>query len=93
MAPQGANLLNSTSILLPALLFWPLTTLGTPMLSYNVLATLAIAGSAWAAYFAMLRLSPHRSSAWIGGALFGFGGYMVGQTAAHANLLVVIFPP
>ena len=93
MAPGGANLLNSTSIPLPSLLLWPITAIGGPVLSYDALATLAIALSAWTAYFAMLRITSSRSIAWIGGAIYGFGGYMTGQAAAHANLLVAVFPP
>jgi hypothetical protein len=93
MAPRGANLLNSTSILLPSLLLWPLTAAAGPDVSYDALATLALALSAWVAYLAMLRLTPHRSSAWVGGAIFGFSSYMAGQASAHANLLIVVFPP
>jgi len=93
MAPQGVNLLSSAWIPLPALLLWPLTAIGGPDLSYDVLATVALGLSAWAAYLAGCRLSAHRSSAWIGGALYGFGGYMAGQATAHANLLIAVFPP
>jgi hypothetical protein len=93
MAPGGANLLGSTSIFLPSFLLWPVTASGGPVLGYDVLATVGLALSAWAAYFAMLRLTPHVSSAWIGGAIYGFGGYMDGQATAHANLLIAVFPP
>jgi hypothetical protein len=93
MAPAGANLMGSTPIFLPSLLLWPLTAVGGPVLSYDVLATVGLALSAWTAYFAMLRLTSHSSTAWVGGAIYGFGGYMAGQATAHANLLVVVFPP
>jgi hypothetical protein len=93
MAPQGANLLNSASILLPSLLLWPITSIFGPIPSYDILATLALALSAWAAYFALRRITPHRSSAWIGGLIYGFGGYMVGQATAHVNLMITVFPP
>lgn len=93
MAPQGANLLDSASIPLPSLLLWPVTALGSPDLSYDVLATVALGFSAWAAYAALCRLTRHRASAWLGGAVYGFGGYMAGQATAHANLLIAVFPP
>ena len=93
MAPQGANLLNSTAVPLPSLLMWPVTAAFGPVASYNILATLALAASAWAAYFALLRLTPNRSSAWVGGMIYGFGGYMVGQAADHVNLMIAVFPP
>jgi hypothetical protein len=93
MAPGGANLLNSASIPLPSLLLWPLTAIGGPDLSYDVLATLGLGLSAWAAFIALCRVTRHRGSAWIGGAVYGFGGYMAGQATAHANLLIAVFPP
>jgi hypothetical protein len=93
MAPQGANLLDSASIPLPSLLLWPVTALGGPNFSYDILATAALGLSAWAAYMALGRLTQHRSSAWLGGAVYGFGGYMAGQATAHANLLIAVFPP
>lgn len=93
MAPQGAHLLNSTAIPLPSLLLWPITTTLGPVTSYNVLATLAVTASASAAYLALVRITPHRSSAWIGGLLYGFGGYMAGQATDHVNLMIVVFPP
>ena len=93
MAPQGANLLNSTATSLPSLLLWPFTAAVGPVVSYDLLATLAIAVSAWSAYFAFGRLTTHRSSAWIGGLLYGFGGFISGQASAHVCLLIVVFPP
>ncbi len=93
MAPQGANLLNSTSIPLPSLLLWPVTALFGPVPSYDLLATLAIALSAWAAHLALLRVTENRWAAWVGGLIYGFSGYMDGQATAHVNLLIVVFPP
>ena len=94
MAPQGANLLDSTSILLPSLVLWPITAGFGPVVSYDFLATIALGLSAWAAYFALRRVTLDRSSAWVGGAVYGFGGYMAGQATAHVNLVIAsVFPP
>jgi hypothetical protein len=93
MAPQGANLLNSTSIALPSLLLWPVTATLGATISLNVLATVGPALSAWAACFALRRITPYRSSAWVGGAIYGFGGYMAGQATAHVNLTIAVLPP
>jgi hypothetical protein len=94
MAPGGANLLDSASMPLPSLLLWPVTALVGFAASYDVLATLGLALSAWAAHFALRRLGARAGSAWLGGAVYGFGGYMAGEATAHANLLVAaIFPP
>jgi len=38
MAPQGANLLNSTATSLPSLLLWPFTAAVGPVVSYDLLA-------------------------------------------------------
>lgn len=93
MAPQGANLMNSTAISLPSFLLWPVTAAFGPTVSYDVLATLAIALSAWGAFFAFRRLARHRSSAWLGGLIYGFSPYIAGQASAHVNLMVAVFPP
>ena len=94
MAPGGANLLDSASMPLPSLLLWPVTAIGGFAASYDALATLGLALSAWAAYFALRRLGTRAGSAWVGGAVYGFGGYMAGEATAHANLLAAaIFPP
>jgi hypothetical protein len=94
MAPAGANLLASTSITLPALLLWPVTALFGPVTSLDVLATAGLTASAAAMYIALLRLvTTRRSSAWLGGLLYGFGGYMTGQASAHVNLMIIVFPP
>jgi hypothetical protein len=93
MAPGGANLLNTPSIALPSLLMWPATSLFGPVISYDVLCTLALALTAWVAYRALCRVTANRASAWVGGLIYGFGGYTVGQTVAHAHLLIAVFPP
>ncbi len=93
MAPQGANLLDSPAIPLASLVLWPITATLGPVVSYDVLATLALTLSAWVAYVALCRITPHRSSAWAGGLLYGFGGYTTGQATAHVNLMLIAFPP
>ena len=93
MTPAGANLMNSTPIPLAALLLWPLTALAGAVASYDLLATLALGLSAWTAQLALARLTHRRAIAWVGGAIYGFGGYMDGQATAHVNLLIAVFPP
>jgi hypothetical protein len=53
--PDGFNLLWNTSILLPAFVLSPVTLLFGAVVSYNLLATLALALSAWCAYLAFRR--------------------------------------
>jgi hypothetical protein len=93
MAPKGANLLINTSIPLPSFLLAPITALFGPVVSYNVLITLAIGLSAWAAYLAARRIVGSESGAIVCGFLYGFGPYMYAQSLAHAHLVIAVFPP
>lgn len=91
--PHGANLLSNASILLPGLLAAPVTLAFGPLSSYNLLATLAFAGSATAAYFALRRFAPWPPAAFLGGLLYGFSPYMVNQGTGHVHLTLVAIPP
>ncbi|HVS44042.1 MAG TPA: hypothetical protein VMU20_17475, partial [Candidatus Dormibacteraeota bacterium] len=53
--PQGANLMWNTSIVVPALLLWPVTATLGPVVAYNVLATGALALSGWCAFLVFRR--------------------------------------
>ena len=88
-APGGYNLAWAASILGPALLLAPLTELWGPITTYDVLAILAPAGAAWGAYLLCRDLTTRRSSAVVGGLLFGFGSYEATQTVNHLNLALV----
>jgi hypothetical protein len=93
MAPDGANLLINTSILLPSLVLAPVTVLWGPVVSYNLLITASLAVSAWAAYLACRRLTGSEIGACLCGLLYGFGPYMQAQSLAHAHLAFAVFPP
>jgi hypothetical protein len=93
MAPDGANLLINTSILLPSLVLAPVTVLFGPVVSYNVLITASLALSAWAAYLACRRITGSEVGAIVCGLLYGFGPYMQAQSLAHAHLVLALFPP
>src|SRR5947207_2996747 len=45
--PSGANLMWNTSIVFPSLVASPITVLGGPTVSYNILVVAATAASAW----------------------------------------------
>src|SRR3954468_19344768 len=76
--PDGFNLMWNTSILLPAFVLSPITLLLGMIVAYNVLATLALALSAWCAYFALRRYARPLPAA-IGGLLYGFSPFMFAQ--------------
>src|SRR5205823_3527182 len=78
--PAGANLTWSGLFPLPALILSPLTLWLGPVVSYNLLATLALALSAWTGFLAVRRYVPSAAAATIGGLLYGFSPALV----AHA---------
>ncbi|PZS19178.1 MAG: hypothetical protein DLM54_07500 [Acidimicrobiales bacterium] len=91
--PHGVNLMDNASMMLPALLVAPVTLALGPLVSFNLLATLAFAGSATAAFFVLRRYAPWPPAAFVGGLLYGFSPYMVNQGLGHIHLTLVAFPP
>jgi hypothetical protein len=93
-APNGINLAWTTAIPLPSFVAWPLTASLGPIVAYNVwcLITMPLAG--WAAFM----LCRHTCRAWwpslLGGYIFGFSAYMLGQqTCGHLSLTIVFLVP
>ena len=82
--PDGINLMWNTWLPLPGLLLSPLTLLFGPVLTFNVLVTLAYGLSAWSAYLAIHRYVPSHGAAACGGLVYGFSPAMVGHSH-HPN--------
>lgn len=92
--PFGVNLVTNTSAPLLGLLGAPITLTAGPVAAYNTLSTIALAGSATAAYFLAQRFVAWRPAAWVCGVLYGFSPYVIGQAAGgHLNLTFVVLPP
>jgi hypothetical protein len=91
--PVGYNLTWATSLPFLALISWPVTVLGSPVLSYNILLLAAPALAAWTAFLLARELGCDWPAALIGGLLFGFSGPEVNQVAAEVNLDSVYFVP
>ena len=91
--PAGANLTWSGLFPLPALILSPLTLWLGPVVSYNLLATLALALSAWTGFLAVRRYVPSAAAATIGGLLYGFSPALVAQSLGHPQIAVAIIPP
>jgi hypothetical protein len=91
--PDGVNLTWQTSQPLVALLSWPVSAIFGPYTAFDVVATLALALSAWYAYLAIRRWVPNRVAAFAGGLLYGFSPYMLSHSSGHANLTLAIVPP
>ena len=90
--PDGINLMWNTWVPLPGLLLSPLTLAFGPVLSFNVLLTLAYGLSAWSAYLAIHRYVPNHGAAAAGGLVYGFSPAMVAHSH-HLNLILIFLLP
>lgn len=91
--PDSINLAANTSIPGPALLAAPLTAVAGPIVSYNVLMLLAPVTGAWCAYRLCLYLTRKPAASILGGYLFGFSTYGLGQLEGHLQLVFTFAAP
>jgi hypothetical protein len=92
-APGGANLMWNTAVFAPTVVLWPVTAAFGPIVSYNVMATAAVALSAWCGYLAARRFVPGELPAIVAGLVYGFSPYMVAQSLRHPHVTLAMFPP
>jgi hypothetical protein len=90
-APHGLNLTWATSMPLVSLLAALPIAIAGPIAVYNLLCLLALALAAWTAFVLCRYLTGAYCASLTGGYVFGFSAYMLGQTLAHLDLLLV-FP-
>jgi len=92
--PEGLNLAWTTCVPLLALLGWPITVLGGPVLAFNLLTLAAPVLAAFAAYALCLHITKTFRAALLGGYLFGFSVYEMAQLGGgHLNLGFTAFIP
>jgi hypothetical protein len=91
--PHGFNMTWATSVPAAALLMWPLTWLGSAVVSYNVLSLVAPALSAWTGFLLARYLTRDTPASFIGGYLFGFSAYELGEMQNHLNLNMIFVVP
>lgn len=92
-APTGVNLAqNNTSPLLDVIIA-PVTLTAGPVVSANLLILLAMPVSATAAFIVLRRWHLWWPAAAIGGLIYGFSPYMVGQSLGHPELSFLPLPP
>jgi hypothetical protein len=90
--PDGVNLMWT----IPpgfGVLLWPLTATIGVVPTYNLLATLSLAASAWCAQLALRRFAPGELGPFVGALFYGFSPYMAAHSTAHAMLTVAVLPP
>jgi hypothetical protein len=92
-ARDGINLVWATTVPGLAFLFTPLTALFGPDVSYNVAQMLAPAVSAFTAYLLCRHLTRSLWASLVGGYLFGFSSYMLGQELGHLHMTAVFLLP
>ena len=87
------NLGAVTSVPLPSLAASPLTALFGPVVSYNLMNLIAPITGAWFAYRLCLYLTGSPASAILGGWVYGFSSYGLGQLEGHLQLVFTFAPP
>ncbi len=93
-APDGVNLAWATTVPGLALLFSPLTLAVGPVASYDVAAVLMPALAAWTAFLLCRYLTRKLWPSLVGGGLFGFSSYMLGQEqGGHLHVAAVFLVP
>lgn len=90
-APEEINLAVATTVPGAALVMAPVTALLGPFVTYNVVVLLGPALAAWFAYLLCRHVTGRALPALVGGLLFGFSTYEMGQSLDHLNLSLV-FP-
>jgi hypothetical protein len=92
-APDGINLAWVTSVPGLALAFSPATLLFGPAVGYNLAAILMPALAAWTAFLLCRHLTRAFWPSVVGGYLFGFSSYMLGQLLGHLHMSSVFLVP
>ena len=92
-APSGINLAWTTTVPGLALPFAPLTLATGAVASYNVAAVLMPAFAAWTGFLLCRYLTKRIWPSLVGGYLFGFSSYMLGQEEGHMQVSSVFLVP
>ncbi|HUO04013.1 MAG TPA: hypothetical protein VMU16_02330 [Candidatus Binataceae bacterium] len=90
-APGGINLAWVVTFPLASVLMWPVTAVFGPVAAYNVLSLLAPPMGAWSAFLLCRQVSRSWWPALIGGYVFGFSYYILGNTLIGTTPLIVVF--
>jgi hypothetical protein len=91
--PDGLDLAHGAMVPAAALLLSPVTAVLGPIGSYNVAMVLSPVLAATFAFLLCRRLTGSFWAALVGGWLFGFSPYMLGQMAGHLHLTLVFLVP
>lgn len=92
-APVGVNLASNTASPFLGLLTVPLAPFLSPLARANLLMVFAMPLSATAAFVVLRKWHIWGPAAALGGLMYGFSPYMVGQGDGHPELMFVPLPP
>ena len=92
-APVGIDLAWAPSIPGLAFLAAPITLIGGPALAYNVVAIALPALAAWTAYLLCRYLTRSFWPSLVGGYLYGFSAFVLGQLPGHLQMTSVFLIP
>ncbi|MGH9078559.1 MAG: hypothetical protein ACRDYE_00485 [Acidimicrobiales bacterium] len=92
-APTGVNLAQNTEAPLLGLIAAPFTLAFGPLVSTNLFMVLGMPISATAAFVVLRKWQVWGPAAALGGLIYGFSPYMVGQSLAHPVVSFVPLPP
>jgi hypothetical protein len=91
--PNGINMLWNATMMAPAVLLWPVTTIWGAVISYNVITTASMALSAFFGFLAIRRYVHGALPAAVGGLIFGFSPAVLAQQGhAQVALSAVTIP-
>jgi hypothetical protein len=91
--PTGVNLAQNTASPLLGLIAAPFALVFSPVVIANLLMVLAMPVSATAGFLVLRRWKVWSPAAAIGGLIYGFSPYMVGQGLGHLELMFLPLPP
>jgi len=91
--PHGVNLMNNTANPLLGIIFAPFTDIFGALSTYSLLMRLAFALSGISMCFVLRRWTRWWPAAFLGGLLYEFCPFMVGQSQSHLFLTFVPLPP
>lgn len=91
--PGGANMLVNTSMIFLSALFAPVTFLLGPVSAINIGMRLAFAASGLATTLVLRKWQLRWSTAFVGGLVYAFSPYMIGQGNGHLQETFVVVPP
>ena len=91
--PPGVNLMWNTSMIVPAVILWPVTAAFGPVVAYNLLITAGIALSAWCGFLAARLFVKPDLMCFVAGLIYGFSPALMAQALGHPHAVVALFPP